>query len=85
MQARTTGTFADGQARSPICDPRTSESAQAGPGIGGNTPVDNQDANGDRDVWTGNALRCPAGFTSFDRKGQDLCGDRAANKDKYRF
>ena len=76
-------TCADGHARFPICAQSSQQRIQEGQGIGGNEAVLTQDAQGDKDVCSGQTLRCPAGFTLVPRRGQDLCWDSLANRKKY--
>lgn len=80
-------TCADGHARFPICEQSSQQSTQNAQGIGGDANVAKvvQDAQGEKDVCTGQTLRCPAGFTLVARKGQDLCWDSTANVSKYRY
>jgi hypothetical protein len=79
-------TCADGHARFPICDRSGADAIRDGQGIGGgSSPTVTQDAQGDKDVCSGQTLRCPSGFTLSPRRGQDLCWDSAQNRDKYRY
>jgi hypothetical protein len=78
-------TCADGHARFPICNPSGEDALNAGQGRGGTATTITQDAQGNRDVCSGETLRCPAGFTLSPRRGQDLCWDSAQNRDKYAY
>jgi hypothetical protein len=77
-------TCADGHARFPICANSSQQDLNASQGQGGGAPAAvTQDAQGDRDVCSGQPLRCPAGFSIIVRKGQDLCWDSVENRRKY--
>lgn len=78
-------TCADGHARFPICERSGEQAINAGQGIGGQTPVITRDAQGTKDVCSGQTLKCPAGFTLSSRTGQDLCWDSVANRDRYAY
>jgi hypothetical protein len=78
-------TCADGHARLPICERAGEQAINAGQGIGGQDAAISQDAQGTKDVCSGQTLKCPAGFTLSSRTGQDLCWDSVANRDKYAY
>lgn len=78
-------TCADGHARFPVCERSGEQAINAGQGIGGQNAGITQDAQGNKDVCSGQTLKCPAGFTLSPRTGQDLCWDSTANRDKYRY
>jgi hypothetical protein len=77
-------TCADGHARFPICANSGEQDLNASQGRGGvSSAAISQDAQGDKDVCSGQTLRCPAGFSIIVRKGQDLCWDSVENSRKY--
>jgi hypothetical protein len=78
-------TCADGHARFPICERSGEQAINAGQGISGQDAAITQDAQGTKDLCSGQTLKCPAGFTLSSRTGQDLCWDSVANRDRYAY
>ncbi len=78
-------TCADGHARFPLCQRSGEQVIDAGQGISGQDAAISQDAQGTKDVCSGQTLKCPAGFTLSSRTGQDLCWDSVANRDRYLY
>jgi hypothetical protein len=78
-------TCADGHARFPTCERSGEQAINAGQGIAGQNAAITQDAQGTKDLCSGQTLKCPAGFTLSSRTGQDLCWDSVANRDRYAY